>query len=62
MELLSADSRLVPMKFIDSTEITVCSGNGGDGLMSFKRLVIDLSSVLDGGNGGNGGDVVICAG
>jgi len=49
------------MKFIDSTEIFVASGKGGDGLVSFKSARNMPRLGPDGGDGGHGGDVVIIA-
>lgn len=47
------------MKFIDSTEIQVVAGRGGDGAVSFQRARFRPKLGPDGGNGGNGGDVVL---
>lgn len=49
------------MKFIDSTEIFVASGNGGNGLVSFKTASNKPRLGPDGGDGGHGGDVVMVA-
>jgi GTP-binding protein len=49
------------MKFIDSTEIFVASGNGGNGLVSFKTARNMPRLGPDGGDGGHGGDVVFVA-
>jgi len=49
------------MKFIDSTEIFVASGKGGDGLVSFKTASNKPRLGPDGGDGGHGGDVVFVA-
>jgi GTP-binding protein len=49
------------MKFIDSTEIFVASGKGGDGLVSFKTARNMPRLGPDGGDGGHGGDVVVVA-
>lgn len=49
------------MKFIDTTEIYVRSGDGGDGLSSFHRARNKPKLGPDGGNGGNGGNVVLVA-
>ena len=49
------------MKFIDSTEIYVGSGKGGDGLVSFKTARNMPRLGPDGGDGGHGGDVVVVA-
>lgn len=49
------------MKFIDSTEIFVASGTGGNGLVSFKTARNMPRLGPDGGDGGHGGDVVMFA-
>lgn len=49
------------MKFIDSTEIIVQAGRGGDGITTFKTARNKPKLGPDGGNGGNGADVVLCA-
>src|SRR5262245_53991450 len=45
------------MRFIDQTEIWVYSGNGGDGVISFKRARNKPRLGPDGGSGGAGGSV-----
>jgi len=45
--------------FIDSVRIILCSGNGGDGAVSFRRKRYYISGPPDGGNGGSGGHVEI---
>jgi GTPase len=47
------------MHFIDSTEIFVQSGDGGNGMVSFKTASNKPKLGPDGGDGGRGGDVVI---
>jgi GTPase len=47
------------MKFIDEVNITVISGKGGPGAVSFRREAMVPRGGPDGGDGGNGGDVVI---
>lgn len=47
------------MSFIDLTWISVTSGDGGRGHMSFRREKFVPLGGPDGGNGGNGGDVII---
>lgn len=47
------------MQFIDSTEIFVRSGDGGDGMVSFKTASNKPKLGADGGDGGWGGDVIV---
>lgn len=47
------------MKFIDEVKITVSSGKGGPGLVSFRREAMVPRGGPDGGDGGKGGDVII---
>ncbi len=47
--------------FIDQAEISVKAGNGGNGVISFRREKYIPKGGPDGGNGGNGGDVILCA-
>jgi GTP-binding protein len=47
--------------FIDETEITVSSGPGGAGMVSFRREKYIPRGGPDGGNGGKGGDVILRA-
>lgn len=47
------------MPFIDEATITVRSGDGGRGCLSFRREKFVPRGGPDGGNGGNGGDVVL---
>lgn len=44
--------------FIDRTKITVSSGRGGDGCVSFRREKYVSAGGPDGGDGGNGGDII----
>ncbi len=46
------------MKFIDEATITVSSGHGGSGCVSFRREKYIPRGGPDGGNGGNGGNII----
>ncbi|CAE81204.1 GTP-binding protein [Bdellovibrio bacteriovorus HD100] len=47
------------MKFIDEVSISLASGRGGPGCVSFRRESMQARGGPDGGNGGKGGDVII---
>ncbi|MDD2216094.1 MAG: GTPase ObgE [Eubacteriales bacterium] len=47
--------------FVDRARITIKSGKGGDGSVSFRREPFVPQGGPDGGDGGNGGDVVFLA-
>lgn len=47
------------MKFIDEVKITLASGRGGPGCVSYRRESLLPRGGPDGGNGGKGGDVII---
>ncbi len=47
--------------FIDTATVTVRSGRGGNGAVSFRREKFIPKGGPDGGNGGNGGDIVFVA-
>jgi GTP-binding protein len=47
------------MKFLDEAKVYVKAGDGGDGVIAFRREKFIEFGGPDGGNGGKGGDVVI---
>jgi GTP-binding protein len=47
------------MKFLDLARVTIRSGSGGDGSVSFRREKFVEFGGPDGGDGGRGGDVVV---
>lgn len=47
--------------FVDTAEITIKAGNGGNGLVSFHREKYVAAGGPDGGDGGRGGDIVFVA-
>ena len=47
------------MKFIDEAIITVQSGDGGKGCLSFRREKFIPRGGPDGGDGGKGGDIIL---
>ena len=49
------------MKFVDNAVITIASGNGGKGAVSFRREKFIPKGGPDGGDGGDGGDVIFKA-
>lgn len=49
------------MKFIDEAKITITSGSGGNGCLSFLREANAPLGGPNGGNGGDGGDIVFQA-
>ena len=49
------------MKFLDQAKIYLRSGNGGDGVVAFRREKFIEFGGPDGGNGGKGGDIIFVA-
>lgn len=49
------------MRFVDEATITVQSGNGGRGCVSFRRERFIPKGGPDGGDGGDGGDIILAA-
>ena len=49
------------MKFIDEAKIHVAAGDGGDGVVSFRREKYEPEGGPDGGDGGHGGNVRVVA-
>lgn len=49
------------MHFADEAEITVTAGNGGNGSASFRREKFIAKGGPDGGNGGDGGSIILQA-
>lgn len=47
------------MRFIDEAIITVCSGKGGSGCISFRRERFVPRGGPDGGDGGDGGSIIV---
>lgn len=47
--------------FIDEVVVTMKSGDGGDGVVSFRREKFVQFGGPDGGNGGNGGSIIVIA-
>ena len=45
--------------FIDTAKITVQAGNGGKGVNTFYRDKLNMKGFPDGGDGGNGGDIIL---
>jgi len=46
--------------FIDTVELTLSAGKGGPGAVSFRREKHVIMGGPDGGDGGRGGDIVLC--
>src|SRR5271168_3141130 len=49
------------MKFLDQAKIYLRSGDGGDGVLAFRREKFIEFGGPDGGNGGKGGDIIFVA-
>ncbi|MBL6455760.1 GTPase ObgE [Belnapia sp. T6] len=49
------------MKFLDEAKVWVKAGDGGDGVIAFRRERFVEFGGPDGGNGGKGGDIVVQA-
>ncbi|CAD6996850.1 unnamed protein product [Ceratitis capitata] len=57
----SKSTRKEPIYFVDSKQVHVIGGKGGDGCISFLQLWCNERAGPDGGDGGNGGHVIFQA-
>ena len=51
--------KITQMAYFDEAKITVISGKGGDGCLSFRREKYIERGGPDGGDGGDGGDIIL---
>ena len=51
----------IDMSFVDRVQVTLKAGDGGNGIVSFRREKFVDKGGPDGGDGGDGGDVVLIA-
>jgi GTPase len=58
---MSHDAPVSRAMFLDEVDIHVSAGDGGSGCMSFRREKYIPKGGPDGGDGGRGGNVVLCA-
>ncbi|MSU76391.1 GTPase ObgE [Patescibacteria group bacterium] len=58
---MTAGHGIIKGMFWDNVDISVTAGNGGNGLVSFRRERGEAMGGPDGGDGGDGGSVVIVA-